>query len=183
MQVTVIGRHMDIKDAIRSYAEEKVGRISKIFDVEPMNAEVVLHVEKNKSIANRDIAEITLHMKGAVVRAEEASSDMYAAIDLAAEKAESQMRKYKSRVIDRRKGGVAVVKTAAGDEQLVEQEEEGTVVRTKVVDLKPMSEEEAMLQVELLGHDFFVFRHAESGLVNVLYRRNDGGYGLIKPSI
>ena len=183
MQVTVIGRHMEIRDAIRSYAEEKVGRISKIFDVEPMSAEVVLHVEKNKSIANRDIAEITLHLKGAVVRAEEASSDMYAAIDLASEKAEVQMRKYKSRIIDRRTRGTAVVKTAAGDMQLTEEEPEGTVVRTKLVDLKPMSENEAILQLELLGHDFFVFRHADTSAVNVLYRRHNGDYGLIQPSV
>ena len=102
MQVTVTGRHMAITDSLREYAEEKFGRIGKIFDAEPMVAEVVLHVEKNKSNPNKDVAEVTVRLKGHVVRAEEAAPDMHEAIDLAADKAEAQMRKYKTRVVDRR---------------------------------------------------------------------------------
>jgi len=184
MQVTVTGRHMHVTDPIRVYAEEKIGRIAKVFDAEPMHAELVIHVEKNPANSAPAIAEITLHMKRAVVRAEEAASDMYAAIDLAADKAERQMRKYKSRIIDKRNHGQQVVKTAPGDTQLSEHDEElREVVRTKTVDTKPMSEDEAMLQLELLGHDFFVFTHADSNMLNVLYRRNDGDYGLIQPRV
>jgi putative sigma-54 modulation protein len=106
---------------------------------------------------------------------------MHAAIDLAADKAETQMRKYKTKVIDRRNHGVSVTKTAAGDSEIKEEEAPPEVVRVKTVDAKPMSEEEAMLQLDLLGHDFFVFRHADTELLNVLYRRNDGDYGLIQP--
>lgn len=183
MQVTVTGRHMHITDPIRDYAEEKIGRVSKVFDAEPMSAEVVLQVEKNPANPNPAVAEVTLHMKRAVVRAEEAAADMYAAIDLAADKAEAQMRKYKSRLIDKRNHGKPVVKTAPGDMQIpdFEEEEEREVVRVKTIDAKPMSEDEAMLQMELLGHDFFVFTHADTDALNVLYRRKNGDYGLIQP--
>ena len=181
MQVKVAGRHMTVTDPTRAYAEEKFGRIAKIYDAEPIVAEVVLDVRKNRSRPDRFTAEVTVRLKGHVVRAEETSSDMHAAIDLAADKAETQMRKYKTKVIDRRNHGVAVTKTAAGDTELKEEEAAPEVVRVKTVDAKPMSEEEAMLQLELLGHDFFVFRHAETERVNVLYRRNDGDYGLIQP--
>jgi putative sigma-54 modulation protein len=182
MQVTVTGRHMHVTDPIRTYAEEKIGRIAKVFDAEPMNADLVIRVEKNPANPTPAVAEITLHMKRAVVRAEEAASDMYAAIDMAVDKAERQMRKYKKRIIDKRNHGQMVVKTAPGDSQLSEPvEEEREVVRTKTVDAKPMSEEEAMLQLELLGHDFYVFKHEDSNLLNVIYRRNDGDYGLIQP--
>ena len=183
MQVTVTGRHMHVTEPIRTYAEEKIGRIARVFDAEPMNAELVVHVEKNPANPTPAVAEITLHMKRAVVRAEEAADDMYAAIDLAADKAERQMRKYKSRIIDKRNHGQQVVKTAPGDTQISDAEEESReVVRTKTVDAKPMSEEEAMLQLELLGHDFYVFTHQDSDTLSVLYRRNDGDYGMIQPS-
>jgi putative sigma-54 modulation protein len=180
MQVKVAGRHMTVTDPTREYAEEKFGRIAKIYDAEPVVAEVVLDVRKNRSHPDRFTAEATIRLKGHVVRAEETSTDMHAAIDLAADKAEVQMRKYKSRVLDRRNHGVSVTKTAPGDAEIRE-EVPAEVVRVKIFDTKPMTEEEAVLQLELLGHDFFVFRHAESDLVNVLYRRNDGDYGLIQP--
>jgi putative sigma-54 modulation protein len=185
MQVKVIGRHMNVTDPTREYAEEKFGRLSKIYDAEPIVAEVVLDVRKNRSRPDRFTAEVTIYLKGHVVRAEETSTDMHAAIDLAADKAESQMRKYKTKVIDRRNHGVSVTKTAPGDMQISDEPEEPEqeVVRVKTVDAKPMTEEEAMLQLELLGHDFFVFRHAETEAVNVLYRRNDGDYGLIQPRL
>lgn len=181
MQLTITGRHMGVTPAIREYAEEKVGKVARIHDRDDMSIEVVLHVEKNPANKNRDVAEVTAHLKGLVVRAEEAAPDMYAAIDLVAEKLERQMKKYKTKLKDKR-NGKAAVKTAAGDIELPTEpvEPEATIVRTKVVDSKPMSEDEAMLQLELLGHDFFVFTHADTDAVNVLYRRNDGNYGLIQ---
>ena len=184
MQVTVKGRHMTVTDTLRAYAEEKFGRVSKVFDSDPSVAEVVLHVEKNKSNPARYVAEVTLRLKGHVVRAEEAADDMHAAIDLAADKVERQLRKYKTKVVDRRNHGTTVaLKTAAGDMELKDAPiPEPEVVKVKTLEVEPMTEEEAILQLELLGHDFFVFRHVESDLVNVLYRRNDGDFGLIQPS-
>lgn len=181
MQVKVAGRHMTVTDPTRAYAEEKFGRIGKIYDSEPVVAEVVLDVRKNRSNPDRFTAEVTIRLKGHVVRAEEASTDMHAAIDLAADKAETQMRKYKTKVIDRRNHGMAVTKTAPGDSEIHEEEEPAGVTRVKTVDAKPMTEEEAILQLDLLGHDFFVFRHADTEQVNVLYRRSEGDYGLIQP--
>jgi len=189
MQVKVTGRHMSPTESTRDYAEEKFGRIAKIYDSPQMVAEVVLEAQKNRSNPERFTAEVTVRMKGHVVRAEESAPDMHAAIDLAADKAETQMRKYKSRVVDRRSGkkrGATVVKTAAGDEEFSGDGElvaESPVSRTKVIDLKPMSCEEAALQLDLLGHDFFVFRDDETDQVNVLYRRTGGDYGLIQPRV
>jgi putative sigma-54 modulation protein len=186
MKVKVTGRHMSPSEATRVYAEEKFGRIAKIYDAEPIVADVVLEAQKNRSNPERFVAEVTVRLKGHVVRAEEHASDMHAAIDLASAKAETQMRKYKSRVVDRRSGKrtLTVVKTAPGDAQVAEQEEvEPVVTRTKIVEAIPMSEEEAILQLELLGHDFFVYRSAESNEVNVLYRRTAGDFGVIQASV
>jgi putative sigma-54 modulation protein len=180
MQVKVAGRHMTVTDTTRAYAEEKFGKLAKIYDAEPIVAEVVLDVRKNRSNPDRFTSEVTIRLKGHVVRAEETSTDMHAAIDLAADKAETQMRKYKTKVVDRRAHHATVTKTAPGDAQIAE-EVEPEVVRVKTFDAKPMTEAEAMLQLELLGHDFFVFRHAETDVLNVMYRRNDGDYGLIQP--
>jgi len=184
MQINVTGRRMPVTDAIREYAEEKISKAARIHDRDEMVVDVVLHVEKNPANKNRDVAEVTAHMKGVVVRAEEAAPDMYAAIDLVSEKLERQMRKYKAKLAHRRNGKTAV-KTAPGVEEIaglpVDEIEEGQVVRKKLIDAKPMSEEEAILQLELLGHDFFVFTHADEGTLNVLYRRQNGDYGLIQP--
>ena len=184
MQVKVTGRHMTPSESTRAYAEEKFGRISKIHDAGPIVAEVVLETKKNRSNPDRFVAEVTVRLKGHVVRAEEAAADMHSAIDLAAAKAETQMRKYKSRVVDRRAGKhpATVVRTAPGDGQLSEHEEAPVVTRTKIVDAVPMSEEDAILQMELLGHDFFVYRSAETSEVNVLYRRTGGDFGVIQPT-
>jgi putative sigma-54 modulation protein len=186
MQIKITGRRMPVTDPIRSYAEEKISKVAKIHDRDDMSVDVVLHVEKNPSNKNKDVAEVTARMKGMVVRAEEAAPDMYQAIDLVSEKLERQMRRYKTKLVDRRNGKTAV-RTAPGDSELppttINEEPEGALVRTKVIDAKPMSEDEAILQLELLGHDFFVFTHADAGTVNVIYRRHDGDYGLIQPSI
>jgi putative sigma-54 modulation protein len=187
MQIMVAGRHMAITDPVRDYAEEKIGKVAKIHDRDDMQIEVVLHVEKNPANKNRDVAEVTARMKGTVVRAEEAAPDMYAAIDLVSEKLERQMRKYKTKLIDRRNSKTSL-KTAPGVAEIgapLEEEEPagGRIVRVKNVDSKPMTEDEAIMQMELLGHDFFVFTHADFGDVHVLYRRHDGDYGLIRTGV
>lgn len=188
MQITVTGRHMDVTDAVRDYAQQKIGRVSKIIDQDTMTAEVVLRHEKNPKIGKPDVAEVTVHMKGRAVRAEEAAADMYAALDLASDKLALQLRKYKTKLLEKRDNGAVRLKTAPGDSQLPEpmevelesEEFEPRIVREKSLDMKPMTEDEAILQLELLGHDFFVFQHAETDSVSVLYRRADGDYGLIR---
>ncbi len=176
MKMIIKGRHMEVTPAIRAYAEEKIGRTAKILDSMIMSAEVELFTEKNPSIENGQVAEVTVYTKGHVIRAKEAASDMYAAIDLVSEKLERQVRKFKTKIVDRRRTPVVMPPVATLPAEI-----EPAIVKRKVVEVKPMSQDEAILQLELLGHDFFVFSSAESEEISVLYRRNDGDYGLIEP--
>jgi putative sigma-54 modulation protein len=176
MEMIVKGRRMEVTPAIRDYAEEKIGRVAKILDSWLMSAEVELYTERNRSIEKGQVAEVTVYTKGPVIRAKEAASDMYAAIDLVSEKLERQVRKYKTKIVDRHtKGAPAPVAV----ETEPEEPEAPAIVKTKTVSAKPMSTEEAVLQMELLGHDFFVYRSEDTEGMNVLYRRHDGDYGLI----
>ncbi len=179
MRMIVKGRHMAVTEPIREYAEEKIGRVSKILDGDHMTTEVELYVEKNPSIEKNQIAEVTVWTKGPVIRAKEAAQDMYAAIDLVSEKLERQFRKYHGKMVDRHTGKHAEAPQPVAP--LIEEVPEPVVVKTKSVEFKPMSLDEAILQMELLGHDFFVFTAAETEAVSVLYRRHDGDYGLIEP--
>jgi len=183
MEMIVKTRHMAVTDAIRDYAQDKIGRNSRILDGDHVRAEVELYVEKNPSIGNNHVAEVTVWTKGPIIRAKEASSDMYAAIDLVSEKLERQFRKYKGKIIDRHTGKRAGIPPLLDLPVALEDEPEPSIVKTKVLDMKPMLPEEAILQLELLGHDFYVFTSAETEIVNVLYRRKDGDYGLIEPRI
>jgi putative sigma-54 modulation protein len=175
MQMIVKGRRMDVTPAIREYAEEKIGRVIKILESQVMSAEVELYTERNRSIEKGQVAEVTVHTKGHVIRAKEAASDLFAAIDLVSEKLESQVRKFKTKTVDRHTKGAPVHVVTP----MPEENEEPVIVKTKTLATKPMSTEEAILQMELLGHDFFVFRSEDTEGTNVLYRRNDGDYGLI----
>ena len=188
MEITVTGRKMTVSDALRSYVEEKIGSSLKVFSISPMNVEVVLRKEKNPSNPKPAVAEVTLFTKGHIIRTEEAEEDMYAAIDVAAAKTERQLRKYKTKVIDKRHTGKKLGETLAEgtvmpapDEHLMHLEDENLIVRVKEIDLVAMNEEEALLQIDLLGHDFFVYNDTITGMVNIIYRRKDGSYGLLKP--
>jgi putative sigma-54 modulation protein len=180
MDMVVKGRHLDVKADARAYAEDKVGKVAHILNGMVMSVEVELYHENNRSIGEREVAEVTLFTKGHVLRARETGSDMKSAIDKVAAKLERQARRFKERVVDRHAGKIAPV---AATVEAEDEEPERTIVKTKSVDLKPMSFEEAILQLELLGHDFFVFASAETDDVNVLYRRRDGDYGLIQPRL
>ncbi len=182
MDMVVKGRHMEVTPELRAYAEEKVGKLSKILESMIMSVEVELYHERNRSIDKNQVAEVTVYTKGPVIRAREAATDTKAAIDLVSEKLETQARKLKGRLRDKHSGKGALAPVAAspgldsGDE-----ENDHTIVKSKKLDLKPMTTEEAMLQLELLGHDFLLFSSAETDLVSVLYRRRDGDYGLLEP--
>jgi len=183
MDITVTGRKMQITDALRDYATQKVEGACKVFDI-PMTAEIVLHFEKNPANPKNCVAEITIHTKGHVVRVEEAEEDMYAAIDVATSKVQRQLRKYKTRVVDRRfRGGSAADAAAPVDLAPVQFDDDEAVVRVKEIDLEPLSEEEALIQTDLLGHDFFMYIDSATGLTNVIYHRKGGGYGILKPKI
>ena len=180
MRLQVKGRNLEVSEQIRQYAEEKMGKLERLVS-DPTRVELELAVEKNPSIAENHVAEATVWTKGPVLRARETSADMKASIDQLVGKLERQVKRYreKRRVAPRRHardGGVPM-------EQPVELEESETaIVKTKQFSVSPMSAEEAVLQLELVGHDFFVFRNAETDGINVVYRRRDGDYGLIEPS-
>jgi putative sigma-54 modulation protein len=181
MRLQVKGRNLEISEQIRTYAEEKLGKLDRLVS-DPTRVELELAVEKNPSIADNHVAEATVWTKGPVLRARETSADMKASIDQLVSKLERQVKRYreKRRVAPRRHardGGLAA------EAAPVEVEEgETTIVKTKQFSVTPMSPEEAVLQLELVGHDFFVFRNAETETINVVYRRRDGDYGLIEPS-
>ena len=194
MEITVTGRKTSVSDALRSYVEDKIGNAVKVFNISPMSAEVVLRMEKNPANPRPAVAEVTLFTKGHIIRTEEAEEDMYAAIDVASAKVERQLRKYKTKVIDKRqqaknlqdalREGVSEDVLLVMDERVMRtDDDEGKVVRIKEIDLIALTEEEALIQTDLLGHDFFMYTNAVDGLVNVLYRRKDGSYGILKPRI
>lgn len=182
MDITVKGRHIEVSQALRDYAEEKIGRVDKILENMIRGVEVVFHAEKNPSIENNQVAEVTIHTKGSVLRAREAATDMFAAVDLVSEKLETQARKYKGKITDRHNGN-GHNRPQQPAAALESEEPEPGIVKVKSVELKPMTAEEAILQMEMLGHDFFVFAPAESEGISVLYRRRDGDYGLIEPRV
>lgn len=189
MSITVSGRKMPVTDALRAYAEEKIGNSMKVMDIDPLNAEVVLSKEKNPANPCPDTCEVTLRTKGHIIRVEEHEDDMYAAIDVAAAKVLRQLRKYKTRVIDRkiRNGEKTVdaspIPVSEGEldlDGLMSELSDDEVVRVKEIEFAPLTEEEALVQIDLLGHDFFAYTDRDTNLVNVLYRRDNGGYGLLK---
>ena len=183
--IKISGRKVSVTDPMRERVLEKIGDALKVFDIKPMSCDVVLRVDKNPSNPDRKMCEVTVFVRDNVVRVEASSSDMYAAIDEAAEKVARQLRKYKTRVIDRKKRPIAPAATASVDDlaDLIEPEDDDVLVREKYIDLRPMTEEEALVQTDLLGHDFYVFENASTGLVNVIYHRHNGGYGIIKPRL
>ncbi len=180
MRLQVKGKNVDVSDSLKLYAQEKLGKLDKHLN-DAARLEVELAVEKNPSIAESQIAEGTIWTKGPVLRARESSPDMRASIDMLVEKLERQARRYRDK---RRQRGGARAAGAAEAEPAAHPDEEGPViVKTKQFAVKPMTPEEAVLQLELIGHDFFVFQNAETTDVNVVYRRRDGDYGLIEPQI
>ena len=193
MNITVTGRNIAVTDALRDYVEEKLSAATNVFDI-PMNTEVVLRVEKNPSNPVPQIVEVTVFIKGTVVRVSEAATDMYAAVDMAADRVSRQLRKFKTRVVDRRQrrvrpeidadAALSAIAEPAPAEALAEAEgaeDDDYLVREKLIEFTKLTEDQALLQVDLLGHDFFVYTNADTGDVNVMYRRKNGGYGVIKP--
>ncbi len=181
MNYNVRGENIEVTPAIREYVEKKLSKLERYFSNTPdANASVNLKVRTT----NTSKVEVTIPMPNLVLRAEEENADMYAAIDLIVDKLERQIRKHKTKINrkSRFNGAAGEVFTTAQDAATQEVEEELEVVRNKRFDLKPMDSEEAILQMNMLGHSFFVYTNAETNTTNVVYRRKDGRYGLIEPN-
>ncbi len=177
MRVNVRGKNIEATPALIDYAEKRLSKLDKHFD-DNTDVQVALSV-----IREDHIVEVTVNVDGLMLRAEESTGDMYASIDLVVEKLDRQIKKYKTRwTRTLRQRGVRVISEKHAALEAEERaSEEPRVVRTKRFTLKPMTVDEAILQMDLLGHSFFVFSNAESEAVNVIYKRRDGHYGLIEP--
>lgn len=176
IKFSIRGENIEVTEALRGYVEEKVAKIEKYFHADQeLNAKVNLKVYRDK----RSKVEVTIPLGSITLRAEDISQDMYGSIDLVVDKIERQIRRNKTKI--EKKNRQKVSTSQLFTEELVEQvEEEAKVVRTKQVDLKPMDLEEAILQLELLGHDFFIYTDAKDATTNVIYKREDGGLGLLE---
>ena len=183
--IKISGRKLSVTDAMRDRVEDKIGDALKVFDITPMSADVVLRVDKNPSNPDRRTCEVTVFARDRVVRVTSSADNMEEAIDEAGSKVTRQLRKFKTKVLDRRTKAPKAVETPVQDlaDLIEEAPEDEQLVREKYVELTPMTEEEALVQTDLLGHDFYVFENATTGLINVIYRRKNGGYGIIKPQI
>ena len=175
MRYIISGRNIEVTEGLKSAIEEKLGKLERYF-VNDTEVHVTLSVEKD-----RQKIEVTIPMKGNIIRAEEVSSDMYVSIDLVEEIIERQLRKYKNKIIERKQSGNHFNPDFLEEE--VDDDEQIKIIRTKKFAIKPMDIEEACVQMELLGHNFFVFRNAETDEVNVVYKRKERTYGLIEPEV
>ena len=173
MKFIIIGRNIDITEGLKSAVQEKLGKLERYFTPET-EIHVTLSVEKD-----RQKIEVTIPVKGNIIRSEQVSSDMYVSIDLVEEVIERQLRKYKTKIVNQQQAGGNFQKEFVEDEFL--EDEEVNIIRTKKFGIKPMYPEDACVQMELLGHNFYVFRKAETDEVNVVYKRKGNTYGLIEP--
>ncbi len=168
MDVIVRGKNVDVTEALKDHVTKKLSKMAKFFEHRDVTAHAMLTVEKE-----RQIIEVTIPMDGMLLRGEEASPDMYVSVDHVVDKLERQLTKYRARTKPRHPNG------AKADADSHESAPE--VVRRKTFPRKPMTLDEALLQMDLLGHDFFAFTNADTEIINVVYRREDGHYGLLEP--
>ncbi|HIS32849.1 MAG TPA: ribosome-associated translation inhibitor RaiA [Candidatus Limivivens intestinipullorum] len=173
MRYTISGKNIEVTEALKNVVTEKLGKLERYFTPE---TEIIVTMSVEKE---RQKIEVTIPVKGNIIRSEQVSNDMYVSIDLVEEVIERQLRKYKNKIIDKHQGGGNFRKEFI--EKEVKDEEEVKIIRTKQFGMKPMYPEDACVQMELLGHNFFVFRNAETEEVNVVYKRKGNTYGLIEP--
>ncbi|KIL40662.1 sigma-54 modulation protein [Gordoniibacillus kamchatkensis] len=180
MKISIRGQHMEVTEALRSYVEKKLSRLERYFETPPTSeGYVTLSVVKGMQTV-----EVTIPLPGMLLRAEERNNDMYASIDLVVDKLERQIRKNKTKVNRRLRQEAGMRDLFRVDPSRFQDEEEDLeVVRTKQFTLKPMDVEEAILQMNMIGHNFFVFANLDTEQINVVYKRNDGKYGLIEPAM
>ncbi len=182
MQIIIKGKNIEVTDWLREYVEKKIGKLDRYLP-SVSEARVELAVHKTKSADDRQVAQITLRSDGTILRAEERSDDMFASIDAVGDKLHRQVARFKEKRARRGRPLRGEPATLPEEEMDVEGEDEGAVVRVKRFLVRPMVEEEAIEQMELLGHDFFLFYNAETDSMNVVYRRKDDNYGLLQPEL
>ncbi|MCM1107283.1 MAG: ribosome-associated translation inhibitor RaiA [Blautia sp.] len=174
MRITITGRNIELTEGLKSAVEERLGKLEKFFS-QDTDAFVTLSVEKE-----RQKIEVTIPIKGHIIRSEQVSNDMYVSIDLVEEVIERQLKKYRTKLVSKKMNAASSFQSDFVEAE-EENDEEIRIVRTKRFGMKPMYPEDACIQMELTGHDFFVFRNAETDEVNVVYRRKGNTYGLIEP--
>ena len=176
MNIQFVGKNVEVTDALKEVTEKKLSKLEKYFQ-ESISGNVTFSTQKN----NKTI-EVTIDIPGTIIRAEETSDDMYASIDKSVDVLERQIRKYKTKLQKKYKEGQTIrFENVVPLQQEEEENDKPNIVRTKRFSVKPMNSEEAILQMELLGHNFFVFRDGETDQIGVIYKRKDGDYGLIEP--
>ena len=173
MRITISGKNIDITDGLRTAVEDKLSKLERYFTPQT-DIVVTLSVEKE-----RQKIEVTIPVKGNIIRSEQVSNDMYVSIDLVEEIIERQLKKYKNKIVDKQQAAESFSKLYVENDYM--DDEDVKIVRTKKFDIKPLYPEDACVQMELLGHDFFVFINAETDQVNVVYKRKGDTYGLIEP--
>lgn len=180
MQMVIRGKNVEVAEPLREYIEKKIGKLRRYINV-PDGAAAQINLELERG--DRHIMEVTLPVEGLLLRGEVVTGDWFASVDQVAEILERQWAKWKTRVL-RRQRGARDAAAAADDSDADDADEDvGRVVRHKRFPVKPMPLEEAVLQMNLLGHDFFVFTNAETEQINVVYRRHDGNFGLLEPEV
>ncbi len=177
MELEIVGKNMDVTNALKEHAKKRLGKLDRYFS-KPPQANVTMSVVKDTHIV-----EVTMFLNGGIIlRAEEGTGDMYASVDSVQDKLERQVKKYKTRINRKlRQSGHKVLDPESFVSEEDEDEEYPKIVRTKRFAIKPMSPEEAVMQMDLLGHGFYVFMNADTEEVNVVYKRKDGNYGQIEP--
>ena len=175
MKFNIHGKKLDVTESIKNYIEEKIGRLDKYFE-NPSNITATVLI---KLRGNEQVVEVTINANKYVLRAEESHKDLYASIDKVSDKIERQIRKNKTRMSKR--VNKDTVRDFVLDFEVPEEEENNNkIVKRKVIENKPMDEEEAILQMELVGHEFFAFKNVDTGDVNIVYKRKDGDYGIME---
>ena len=174
MRFVIVGRNIEVTDGLKEAVEEKLGKLDRFFAPDT-EVKVTLSVEKE-----RQKIEVTIPVKGSIIRSEQVSNDMYVSIDLVEEVIERQLKKYKNKLIDKQQDAAAFAQEYI-DKEYADDDADVKIIRTKRFDVKPMDPEEACVQMELLGHSFYVFFNSETEQINVVYKRKGNTYGLIEP--
>jgi putative sigma-54 modulation protein len=182
MELTIKGKNVEITDRLRDYVNKKMGKLDRYL---PTISEVwvELSVEGTKAAEDRQVCQVTIRSNGTILRAEERSEDMFNSIDTVLDKMYRQIARYKGKRQNRWRGAATPMEPLPSEYEEEYEEEPTSIVRYKRFQMAPMTSEEAIEQMELLGHNFFVFFNAEEGQINVLYRRKDGNYGVIQPEL
>ena len=173
MKITISGKNIDVTEGLRAAVQDKLGKLERYFTPD---TEVIVTLSVEKA---RQKIEVTIPVKGNLIRSEQVSNDMYVSIDLVEEVIERQLRKYKTKIVDKKQEGGNFQKAYIENDYM--EDEEIRIIRSKKFGMKPMFPEDACVQMELLGHNFYVFRNAETDEVNVVYKRKGNTYGLIEP--